>query len=71
MCECDLCTYGRKVREQLALIPEPQREFFKDMHLQLFDAEAELNYYQAIADGSWPQAEEILTRWLKKAASSG
>lgn len=66
-CECEQCQYSREVNEQLALLPEAQRKFFRDMYLKLFDTQADLNYLEVIKDGSWPNSVEILTNWLENA----
>ena len=34
---------------------------------ELVNTQEDLNYHQAILDGSWPQATKILLRSLKKA----
>ena len=67
-CDCDLCQLSKRIDraikkkdfdEMVALITE--------LANWLASAEFDRDYYKSIVDGSWPQAEEILTKSLAKA----
>ena len=67
-CECRLCKLSAELTEALH---SDDIDFVKDALRKFSDlwlcADFDNNYYQAILDGSWPSAEEILTRSLEKA----
>lgn len=67
-CNCNFCQLYAKRTEALAsddidVVKKALIEF-SDLWLS---ADFDLSYYKCILDGSWPQAEEILTRSLEKA----
>lgn len=60
MCDCATCTYNKLVSSKLAELPEHQRAFFAELHENYGMAKADLNYAEAIIDGSWPSADECI-----------
>jgi len=67
-CKCELCKLSAlrtKALESddIEFVKETLKEF-ADLWL---NTDEDLSYYQCILDGSWPSAEEILARSLKKA----
>jgi tRNA A37 threonylcarbamoyladenosine synthetase subunit TsaC/SUA5/YrdC len=67
-CNCRLCKRIDRIdaikqkgdhREMIALVDE--------LHESLMNVEEDVNYENSIADGSWPQAVEILTHRLARA----
>lgn len=66
MCDCRLCKRSREVRAALERIPEQEREFWSRLHEGLFETEADLEYYKAIVDGTWPNADEVIANHRKK-----
>lgn len=57
MCNCDVCTDTRDLRDQG--VPEAVID-------RLLQAEFDINYYEAILDGSWPTSRAILEAALRK-----
>ena len=48
MCECRVCTYGKKVNYNLSKIPEDQKNFFMDMYNRLCNSENDYEYLKFI-----------------------
>lgn len=65
-CDCQLCKRNRKFEGFLKKYPftKNDTEFLNKIYLDLNMTEFELNHREAILDGSWPQAVEILERHL-------
>lgn len=67
-CNCRLCLYSRKVR---GILHRRNADEMKDTINDLMDANynigADLEYAEAILDGSWPSSVEQLDRALEKA----
>lgn len=60
-CECDLCVRNRKTDENLAKIEDPEvRAFWENIYDALNDAEMSRDVAEAIIEGSWPSADEII-----------
>lgn len=59
-CTCRVCERHRSIVAHLANIPETERPFFEDLVSELEHAEMDRDHLQAILDGSWPNAEEVL-----------
>jgi hypothetical protein len=68
-CDCELCKRNRKFEGFLKKYPftKNDTEFLNKIYLDLNMTEFELNHREAILDGSWPQAVEILERSLEEA----
>jgi hypothetical protein len=66
-CECFSCTIDRNISKAIA---EKNIDKLAELTRQVLNlwicAEDERDFYQSIVDGSWPNAEEILTRSLEK-----
>lgn len=68
LCRCDLCNMGRRIRKAIKNRDHDEMAAIIDELDELWcNAEFDRDYYKAIIDGSWPQAEEILIKSLKKA----
>jgi ribosome biogenesis protein Tsr3 len=69
-CNCKLCELHNLRTKALESddinLVKNVLEKFADLWL---NADFDRSYYMCILDGSWPQAEEILTRSLEKARS--
>lgn len=67
-CVCQLCERHRRVETVLrgkdikAMI-----HLIRELESRLDHTEADLNYDEAVLDGSWPSAPEILSRSLERA----
>lgn len=60
-CQCELCQYTRKFDEHAKSITSPEaRQFFEDMFERLNCAESDAEIKQAVIDGSWPNADEVI-----------
>lgn len=68
ICNCKLCVYSRKVSSVIR--GKNINELvgtISDLMDANFNIGADLEYLQAIMDGSWPSSAELLERALKKA----
>ena len=59
-CNCRVCDRHDQFIKDLEKIPEEHRAFVQDLYDQLVDVEMDLNYYQCIVNGSWPNADEVI-----------
>lgn len=66
-CNCELCVRNRGISEEIERLPEANREYFRVLLDGLLETEADLDYYKAIVDGSWPDSDEIIARKRNKA----
>lgn len=66
-CNCDQCEDHRRLHAIAANLPKDEANFLWDLMNRFEHAGMDLNWHQAIADGSWPTAEMILTGWLHQA----
>ena len=64
--DCPVCQRTRKFREALERVPEKDKEFWSDIFSTLFHAESDRDYYHAIVEGSWPNADEVIARHRAK-----
>jgi len=67
-CECDFCSRDYpKFREMMWSTDGEVRSYIEELFNHWQDTAADLNYSEAILDGSWPQAVEILEKSLERA----
>src|ERR1700739_4892098 len=65
---CNWCKQYRRVKRTIANGSHQQKnKLIMEMAELYWNTDADLNDENAIADGSWPQAVEILERRLKRA----
>ena len=68
MCNCRWCKLSRRARRTMLNGSRPQmRRLINELMNCLINTSDDLNYDQAILDGSWPGSVEILTRALARA----
>lgn len=69
-CDCDLCKRQRKFQKVMRSykFKEEDRKFIEKIYEDLNMTEFDNDVNEAVLDGSWPSAKEILTRALDKAA---
>jgi hypothetical protein len=66
-CQCDVCNYSRMVNEYIQKLEDPDdREFFLNMYDMLIHSEMDRDYYKAIVDGQWPNADELIQKRRNK-----
>lgn len=67
-CNCRLCTYSRKVREikKRGNVDE-MKATIDDLMDANYNIGADLEYAEAVLNGSWPSSVEQLERALEKA----
>lgn len=67
-CQCDLCKMSKRIDRTIEKRDlDEMAILIKDLANWMASAEFDRDYYKSIVDGSWPQAEEILTKSLVKA----
>lgn len=65
-CNCKVCNRNKDFYEKLGLLPEPQRAYWEGLYDDLFNAEMDNNYHEAILKGQWPSGKEVLLYALEK-----
>lgn len=66
MCDCRWCKLSRRARRTMLNGSRPQmRKLINELMNRLCDVEDDLNYHQAILDGSWPSSVQTLTGALQ------
>ena len=64
-CDCEVCKGIVRFRDHLNRVPEPDRPYWDALYDHMLNLEADLDWYHALRDGSWPEAEQILKNWLE------
>ena len=63
MCECRLCTEHRRIEKiRQSDDMRAMRSLIKELEDSRCELEDDLDYHKCIIDGSWPTADEIITR---------
>ena len=66
-CQCDFCKLVRRIDATIERRdPDEMVALIKELADMWVCADFDNSYHKCIFDGSWPQAEEILTRSLEK-----
>jgi len=65
MCDCNLCKRSRRTQIELDKLTEEQREFWSNVYDFLFETEADLEYYKSLVEGTWPNADEVISNYRK------
>ena len=62
-CECEVCYFSRLVNEQIQKLEDPEAQnFFLNLYDMVVHAEMDRDYYKAIVEGVWPNADEIIAK---------
>lgn len=61
-CDCKICNRFQKFKAWLDTIPDESKEFAIKIYDDLTLTEDDRDYYKAIVDGSWPNADEVIKR---------
>ena len=68
VCTCNFCNLARHVDDVcFSGTRDEQATLIRELHNLYEQTRADVNYSQAILDGSWPQAIQILTEKLENA----
>lgn len=68
MCKCNFCKLHRRVERTLKSGNAAKKnDLIRELADRYWSTSADLDYENAIKDGSWPQAVEILTERLERA----
>jgi hypothetical protein len=65
-CNCETCQYTEAFNNHLQMIPKEQHEFFSDLYEGYLDKCMSLDFANAVIDGTWPIANEIITLSRKR-----
>jgi hypothetical protein len=69
-CECEVCLLLRRMHELEAKLPPEDAEFLSSFLDNWCGDQMELDWYKAVADGSFPDSIRTLEGWLEKAKAS-
>jgi hypothetical protein len=67
VCDCQFCANYKRFQIVLPLVPEEHREWFESIFDTLWNMGEDLEYKEAILDGSWPSSVKILEHRLANA----
>jgi len=71
MCDCTVCQRLDEYEEHLKKIEDPEeRKFWDELCEQYESLDFELDYYKAIVDGSWPNADKVIEAHRGRKAES-
>jgi hypothetical protein len=59
-CNCLICMRHAAFVRALSEIPEDGRRFWEHIYDQLNGAEFDADYYRAIVEGTWPDADKVI-----------
>lgn len=65
-CTCQTCATMQSHKEHIAALPEQHQAYFYELVEHLYNVQADLDWYKAVLNGSWPSSKEILTAALQK-----
>lgn len=66
-CGCASCHEGEDYAYLKSKLSEEDQEVLERLYAELVHTRIDLNWYEAVFDGSWPNAEEHMARagWVK------
>lgn len=59
-CPCSVCQRHTAFEKQLEGLPADKAEFFREVKDAADHVEMDRNYYRALLDGSWPNADAVI-----------
>ena len=65
-CDCGICKRQAEFVRRLELIPECEREYWEWIYSELESAEMDADWANAVIDGSWVDADEVIERARSK-----
>jgi len=67
-CKCQWCVWHHKFKQHLANVPEESKAFFNEMCDELVQIQEDFSISEAVIDGSWPSADDVISFRRKKLA---
>jgi hypothetical protein len=71
VCECRLCETGRAFQDAMTRVVEEDRAFWENLANRMMHAEADADYWEAVAKRQWPGSERKLTSWERLLKEEG
>jgi hypothetical protein len=65
-CACNLCKRSSEFFNRIASLPANMQEYLRAVFDTMLDLEFSDDYYRAVFDGSWPDAETVLEQALTR-----
>jgi hypothetical protein len=59
-CQCQICHRNRQFKEVIERVPAQDKEFWKAIFDRLFNVENDRDYYKAVVEGTWPNADKVI-----------
>ncbi len=69
-CSCRQCIRTNEFCAITEKLSPEDREWMEDFYNAVLQTELDLNWHEAVSDGSWPNSVMILEGWLHKARES-
>jgi hypothetical protein len=70
-CKCKICKQGKIDEAWYRSLPKSKRKHAMDVLARLNASEMDCDYYHAIIDGSWPEADLIIAGKRNAAQKEG
>lgn len=70
-CECEVCLLLRRMHAIQDKLSAEDAQFLGNFLDNWVNDQMDLEWYKAVADGSFPDAAKTLEGWLERAKSSG
>ncbi len=59
-CNCKICVQGREFRRIVSQLPPLDQEWMDEFYEEYCNSGLDANVNEAIIDGTWPNADEII-----------
>jgi len=64
-CECNDCQMIGRFADIRAKLPEEDAKYLSDFLDFYFSETSDKEYYEAVIDGSWPGAVDVMRGWIR------
>lgn len=62
-CQCQVCYFSRLVNAEIQKLEDPDAQnFFLNLYDMLIHSEMDKDFYKAIVEGDWPDADDLIKR---------
>jgi hypothetical protein len=68
-CQCEFCLWHDEFKRHIEPLPAEAKAFFHVMADVLLEAQQDAEYYKAIVQGTYPNADKLIADWRSRAAA--
>lgn len=66
-CQCDVCKMIGRFTDIREKLPAEDAQYLEDFLEHYLNESADRDYYEAVIDGSWPDAIDTMRGWIRRA----